>query len=442
MNTVYDDLVAMGVDDVEIIGVGKDEYNSRLEGMINGRTLPWVSDIEEDGYPVWDDYGAVQRSTYFLDREGGLIYQFNITTLDPTDPEDYNYLINLILDYRADNGPSVIRVTQDYSNIQDAIDNAFDGDIVLVDPGTYIGNINFLDKSITLATLVYSGFRPDEIENSILDGAGEGPVVTINEGQDQSAILLGFEITNGSAEDYGGGILIEDASPTIDRNIIHNNNAGSCGGAGGGIAVIGESYPYIFGNTIYNNNVSGDCDCICYFGGGLYVDSPSWPVVGGSITLGNTFYDNYSDDGLQLFRDHTQDTSTWTPIYAHHNFFEFCPPDSLDVYPLNGWDLENCHTMDIATVETPLPSEAFYVYPIYPNPFNPLAKLKFDLQYSGTVDIVICDIMGRIILSDQMKLDAGIHQFEWNASKFSSGIYFIRLSYGAYLETQKALLVK
>ena len=98
--------------------------------------------------------------------------------------------------------------------------------------------------------------------------------------------------------------------------------------------------------------------------------------------------------------------------------------------------------MDIATVETPLPSEAFYVYPIYPNPFNPLAKLKFDLQYSGTVHIVICDIMGRIILSDQMKLDAGIHQFEWNASKFSSGIYFIRLSYGAYLKTQKALLVK
>ena len=49
MNTVYDDLVAMGVDDVEIIGVGKDEYNSSLEGMINGRTLPWVSDIEEDG---------------------------------------------------------------------------------------------------------------------------------------------------------------------------------------------------------------------------------------------------------------------------------------------------------------------------------------------------------------------------------------------------------
>ena len=200
----------MGVDDVGIIGVGKDEYNSSLEGMINGRNLPWVADIEEEGYPVWEDYGAVQRSTYFLDREGDLIYQFNITTLDHTDPEDYNYLINLILDYRADNGPSVIRVTQDFSTIQGAIDNAVDGDIVLVEPGSYVGNINFLDKNITLASLIYSGFRPDEIESSILDGEGEGPVITINEGQDQSTILLGFEITNGSSEEYGGGILIED----------------------------------------------------------------------------------------------------------------------------------------------------------------------------------------------------------------------------------------
>ena len=63
LNTVYNDLLAMGVDDLGIIGVGKDEYTSSLEGMINERTLPWVSDIEEEGYPVWEDYGAVQRST-------------------------------------------------------------------------------------------------------------------------------------------------------------------------------------------------------------------------------------------------------------------------------------------------------------------------------------------------------------------------------------------
>jgi len=41
----------MGVNDVGIIGVGKDAYNSDLAGMINGRILPWVEDVEADGYP-------------------------------------------------------------------------------------------------------------------------------------------------------------------------------------------------------------------------------------------------------------------------------------------------------------------------------------------------------------------------------------------------------
>ena len=47
---------------------------------------------------------------------------------------------------------------------------------------------------------------------------------------------LGFQIQNGNSHNYGG-ILIENSSPTIDRNIIINNSAGNCGGGGGGIAI-------------------------------------------------------------------------------------------------------------------------------------------------------------------------------------------------------------
>ena len=101
-----------------MIGIGKDEYNSSLDGMIDQNILPWVEDREEEGYPVWEDYEAVQRSTYFLNRQGDLIYQFNITTLNPEDPADYSYFINLILDFRANNGPNVLRVSEDYLLIQ------------------------------------------------------------------------------------------------------------------------------------------------------------------------------------------------------------------------------------------------------------------------------------------------------------------------------------
>ena len=435
----------MGVDDVGIIGVGKDAYNSDLAGMINGRILPWVEDVEADGYPVWTDYGAVQRSTYFLDRQGMLIYQFNITTLDPDEPNDYQYLINLILDYRAYNGPSIIRVTEDFLSIQSAIESASDGDIILVDPGTYPGQINFLDKNITLASLIYSGYDQNDIAKTILDGNGQGPIVTFNDGQDPSAILLGFIIKNGSASQSGGGILIEDASPTIDRNIIHNNHAGSCGGTGGGIAVQGESYPHIFGNVIHDNIVSGDCDCICYYGGGVYVDTTSWPVLGGSVTLGNTFYNNSADYGTELFRDHDEDTTNWIPIYAHHNIFEDCPPDSYNVYPINGWDLENCHTLDITidivSDNQPL-AEDFYLYPNFPNPFNPLTNIRFFLKTSNTVLLNIYDLEGKLVKRNKLKLDSGTHVVQWDASQSPSGIYLIKLQAGVNTQIQKAILVK
>ncbi len=433
----------MGVNDVNIIGIGKDAYNESLSGMIDGIILPWVEDIEDNDYPVWTDYGAVQRSTYFLDRNGELIYQFNITTLDPDDPEDYDYIINMILDYRSDGGPNVIRVSAEEQTIQSAINNAFDGDIILVDPGTYTGQINLLDKNITLSTLLYTGYNSEDIGFSTLQGDGSGPVVIINGGQDQSTILLGFEITGGNAEEIGGGILIENSSPTIDRNIIHHNHSGLCGGKGGGIAVVGTSYPFIFGNIIHNNDVTGDCDCECYFGGGIYVDNDSWPIVGGSMTLGNILYDNISDIGSELYRDHIDDTTDWTPIYAHHNYFDSCPPDLYSVYPTNGWDLEHCHTRDILGIgKGQIIIDEFYLYPNYPNPFNPITTIRIFLQNPMYLNISIYDIKGAVIYSDFKYFKDGLNEFKWNAKNHTSGMYFITIASQSILKTQKVLLVK
>jgi hypothetical protein len=63
----------------------------------------------------------------------------------------------------------------------------------------------------------------------------------------------------------------------------------------------------------------------------------------------------------------------------------------------------------------------------YPNPFNPLTKLNFQLPADGQVKIVVYDIMGRevALLVDQ-KLTKGTHTFSWDASGLSSGMYFCR----------------
>ena len=148
----------MNINDVKIIGVGKDEHSDHLNGMIEGKILPWVADSSDNSYPVWEIFGATQRSTYFLNRAGELLYETNITSIDPENPTDYETFINLILNFRSSDGPSVLRVPEDFSLIQGAINEANDGDFILISPGVYFENISLLDKNLTIASLIYTGF--------------------------------------------------------------------------------------------------------------------------------------------------------------------------------------------------------------------------------------------------------------------------------------------
>ena len=159
--------------------------------------------------------------------------------------------------------------------------------------------------------------------------------------------------------------------------------------------------------------------------------------------MGNIIFGNTSDNGKQLYRDHSGDTTSWTPIYAHHNYFQFCPPNIADVYPLNGWDLENCHTITELNIDSPnLVSEEFVLYPNYPNPFNPITNIKFDIHVSGIVSIDIFNIRGENMYNETVPLKPGTYSRVWNARNYSSGIYFINIKSGKSTFTQKALLVK
>ena len=61
----------------------------------------------------------------------------------------------------------------------------------------------------------------------------------------------------------------------------------------------------------------------------------------------------------------------------------------------------------------------------YPNPFNPLTKLTFEIPVDNDLIITIYDINGRIVttLYDSY-ISKGLHSIYWNAGDLSSGIYF------------------
>ncbi len=79
----------------------------------------------------------------------------------------------------------------------------------------------------------------------------------------------------------------------------------------------------------------------------------------------------------------------------------------------------------------------------FPNPFNPVTKIKFTLPKSSITKITIYDISGREVTTlAAEQLNAGYYETEFDGNKFSSGVYYYKLSAGDYTETKKMVLIK
>ena len=79
----------------------------------------------------------------------------------------------------------------------------------------------------------------------------------------------------------------------------------------------------------------------------------------------------------------------------------------------------------------------------YPNPFNPSTKINFDIPKNTMVKVSVFDMLGReIAVLVNTHLNAGSYTTDWNASGFSSGIYFYRISAPDFNDTRKMILVK
>jgi hypothetical protein len=82
----------------------------------------------------------------------------------------------------------------------------------------------------------------------------------------------------------------------------------------------------------------------------------------------------------------------------------------------------------------------------YPNPFNPATTIKFDLPAIGkpvNVTLIVFDALGREVAKlVGQALSPGSYEAVWNASDFTSGVYYYQLRAGDFVETRKMMLVK
>ena len=128
----------------------------------------------------------------------------------------------------------------------------------------------------------------------------------------------------------------------------------------------------------------------------------------------------------------TDSGRTWTSLYT---------PDSSAVYDVTFVDSTcgflvgesgaifkyNPNIVGVRENDSPVP-RIQKLHQNYPNPFNPVTTISYDLFSSGDVSLRILDIHGREVrvLVKERQMD-GEHSYTFDASGFSSGIYFYEL---------------
>ncbi len=261
---------------------------SDVEGGLDGIV------IEEGGEPevIWGE-GNIDADPLFVDPDNG---DYHLTEdspcIDTGDPEAEPDPDGS----RADMGAfwfrpwgNLIEVPADFEAIQDAIRVAEEGDTVLVHPGTYHENIDFLGKSITVASLYLTTGDPAYRDSTFIDGHSIGTVVTFENGETADALLTGFTITRGNSDGNGGGVRCSNSSPSIIYNRICFSYAAA---RGGGVSCEPEANPIITDCLIDSNSVGSG-------GGGVWIGENSHPTIERSLITGNAA--RWNGGGINMY---------------------------------------------------------------------------------------------------------------------------------------------
>ena len=85
----------------------------------------------------------------------------------------------------------------------------------------------------------------------------------------------------------------------------------------------------------------------------------------------------------------------------------------------------------------------YSLQPAYPNPFNPKTTIRYELPRTDVVTISVYDLNGRLVerLMNAPQ-QAGRHQISWDAGRFASGVYLVKMQSSDFQSVQKVMLMK
>lgn len=113
--------------------------------------------------------------------------------------------------------------------------------------------------------------------------------------------------------------------------------------------------------------------------------------------------------------------------------------DGSEIYKM---DVTYNMPIGIKAISAEIPVE-FKIYQNFPNPFNPLTSIKFEVPREEFVKLFVYDMLGRAIETIvNEKLSTGIYKVEFDGTDLASGIYFYSLNAGEFRQSRKMVLIK
>jgi len=315
---------------------------------------------------------------------------------------------------------------------------------------------------------IYCNMSDAAISNNLIKEniAGRGAGIFC---QRSSPSIKGNTISRNLGEINGGGIYLFQSDPVIGNNIIADNLSFSYGAG----LFCNHSNPAFINNTVAGNTAS-------IGGGGIY-NFYSVPVITNSIFWANNAplwpeIFNYSGSSAITYSDIQ---GGWPGVGNIDTDPLFCDPDSGDFHlmsiacgdlydspcidagsPYYADSLLDCSwglgttvsdmgaygggdTAYVGIWDVPSSLPERYLILNYPNPFNAITLIEFDLIYDCYVTIDVIDILGRRtadLLSEYRP--AGRNYVRWDASDHASGIYFCRLEGCGFKVVRRMVLMR
>jgi len=129
-----------------------------------------------------------------------------------------------------------------------------------------------------------------------------------------------------------------------------------------------------------------------------------------------------------------------TPGYAKNIFIDNCKVFIADRTNFGIYELPMGDVNDGFVTTQP---DGFALLPAYPNPFNAITTISFELPFRSSVSLNVYDLSGRSIATIlNGNKTAGIHSALWNAENNPSGVYLIRLEAPGFSAEQRVMLLK